>query len=54
MILTPEMRARRSREIWEDLHDYEYEELSLRNVAVTALTTLALFLGAGILLVVAW
>ena len=50
MILTPEMKARRSQEIWEDLNDYE--EINPRSILVTGLTTLALFVGAGILVLI--
>ena len=34
-------------EIWEDLNDYE--EITPRSILVTGLTTLALFVGAGVL-----
>ena len=47
MILTPEMKARRSQEIWEDLNDYE--EINTKSLIVTGLTTLVLFVGAGVL-----
>ena len=34
-------------EIWEDLNDYE--EINTKSLIVTGLTTLALFVGAGVL-----
>ena len=50
MILTPEMKARRPQEIWEDLNDYE--EINTKSLIVTGLTTLALFVGAGVLVLI--
>ena len=55
MILTPEMRERRARELWEELHEDQWEEITPTSVRVTAWTTLALFVGAGVMIaLVVW
>lgn len=46
MKFTPEMKLRRDREVWEDLHGEEYEEINYKNVLQTVVLTIVVLLGA--------